>query len=160
MSEKLKNSIFEVLTIPQTLNINNQITTSTKPINLDIIRKLIEYFLKNMLVKEMFTLTLFEILLFKERSILSPTQWVQAVKWFKYSVLKKRENEWLFERIKKQWYSIYSDKFFSWYNLRNSFKISVERYLIDERKKTLKFSGKNYRGSKEICILISWKNLP
>ena len=106
MSEKLKNSIFEVLTIPQTLNINNQITTSTKPINLDIIRKLIEYFLKNMLVKEMFTLTLFEILLFKERSILSPTQWVQAVKWFKYSVLNKRENEWLFERIKKQWYSI------------------------------------------------------
>ena len=43
---------------------------------MDIIRKLIEYFLKNMLVKEMFTLTLFEILLFKERSILSPTQWV------------------------------------------------------------------------------------
>ena len=40
--EKLKNSIFEILIIPQTLNINNWRTTSAKSINLDSIRKLIE----------------------------------------------------------------------------------------------------------------------
>ena len=44
---KLKNSIFEIPIIPQTLNINNQRTTSAESINLDIIKKLIEYSLKN-----------------------------------------------------------------------------------------------------------------
>ena len=44
--EKFKNSIFEIPVIPQTLNISNQRTTSTKSINLDIIRKLITYCLK------------------------------------------------------------------------------------------------------------------
>ena len=39
--KKLKNSIFEIPIIPQTLNINNQRTTSAKSINLVIIRKLI-----------------------------------------------------------------------------------------------------------------------
>lgn len=60
---------------PQTLNINNvRTTTSAKSINLYIIRKLVEYFLKNVRVKSMFTLTVFEMLLFDGRTILSPSQ--------------------------------------------------------------------------------------
>ena len=55
--EKLKNSIFEIPIIPQTLNIN-----------LHIIRKVIKYSLKNVLEKTMYTLTVFEILLFEVRS--------------------------------------------------------------------------------------------
>ena len=43
--EKLKNSSFAIPVIPN-LNINNQRITSTKAINLDIIRKLIKYSLK------------------------------------------------------------------------------------------------------------------
>ena len=61
--EKLKNSLFEILIISQTLNINNYRTTSAKSINLDIIRKLIEYSLKNVLVKAIFSLPVSEILL-------------------------------------------------------------------------------------------------
>ena len=71
---KLKNSIFEIPIIPTSLNINNWTTTSAKSINLHIIRKLIEYFLKNICVKTMFTLPVFEILLFKGRSLLTPAQ--------------------------------------------------------------------------------------
>ena len=55
--EKLKNSIFEIPIIPQTLNIN-----------LHIIRKVIKYSLKNVLEKTMYTLTVFEILLFEVMS--------------------------------------------------------------------------------------------
>ena len=40
---KLKNSIFEIAIIPQTLNINNWRTTRVKSINLHIFRKLIKY---------------------------------------------------------------------------------------------------------------------
>ena len=43
VQEKLKNSIFEILIIPQTLKINNYRTKSVKLINLHIIKKLIEY---------------------------------------------------------------------------------------------------------------------
>ena len=67
LPEKLKNSIFEVPIILQPLNINNQITTSAISISLDIIRKLIEYFLKQVLAKAVFTPTLFEISLFEGR---------------------------------------------------------------------------------------------
>ena len=67
VTEKLKNSIFEIPIIPQASNINNQRSTSANYINLDIIKRLIE---KNVLVKAMFTLTVFEILLFKGRSVL------------------------------------------------------------------------------------------
>ena len=45
--EKLKNSIFVIPIIPQTLNINNLGNTGAKSINLHNIRKLIEYSLKN-----------------------------------------------------------------------------------------------------------------
>ena len=49
--EKLKKSIFEMPIIPQTFNINNLRPTSAKSINLHTIRKLTEYFLKNVRVK-------------------------------------------------------------------------------------------------------------
>ena len=45
VTEKLKNSIFEML-ITQTLNINNLRTTSAKSINVDTIRKLVEFCFK------------------------------------------------------------------------------------------------------------------
>ena len=60
--------------IRQTLNINNFKTTSAKSINLHTIRKLIEYSLKNVRVKAIFTLTAFEILLSKGRWVLSTAQ--------------------------------------------------------------------------------------
>ena len=47
----MKNTIFEIAMIPQTLNIKNYRTKSAKSINLHIIRKLIKYFLKKGLVK-------------------------------------------------------------------------------------------------------------
>ena len=55
--------------IPQTLNINNSRTTRSKSINLYTIRKLIEYSLKKIPIKEMFSLTVFEILMSKGRSV-------------------------------------------------------------------------------------------
>ena len=69
--EKLKNSDFEMPIILQTLN-NNLRTTSAKSINLYTIRKLIEYSLKHVSVKAMFTF--FEVFLFEGRSVLSSTQ--------------------------------------------------------------------------------------
>ena len=47
-----------------------------KSINPDIIRKLIEYFLKKVSAKAMYTLTVTEVLLFERRSVLAPTLWV------------------------------------------------------------------------------------
>ena len=72
--QKIKNSIFEMPIILQTLNINNLRTTSAKSINLHTIRKLIEYSLKKRAAKAMFTLISFEILLSEVRSLLSPAQ--------------------------------------------------------------------------------------
>ena len=73
--EKLKNSIFEMPIIPQTLNTNNSKITIAKSINLHTIRKLIEYSLENVLIKAMFTHTVFEILMSKGRLVLSFAQW-------------------------------------------------------------------------------------
>ena len=53
--------------IPQTLNINNLRTTIAKSVNL-------QYSLKDVRVKAVFTVTVFEILLFEGRSVLSPDQ--------------------------------------------------------------------------------------
>ena len=49
--EKLKNSIFEIPIITQTLNINNLKTTSAKSINLHTIKKLVEYSLRNVVTE-------------------------------------------------------------------------------------------------------------
>ena len=67
---KSKNSIFEFPLIPQTLNISNRRTTRAKSMNLDIIINLIRHSLKNVI----FTLIVFEILLFKRRSVSWPTE--------------------------------------------------------------------------------------
>ena len=72
--QKLKKSIFEMSIISQTLN-NNLRITRAKSINLQTIGKLIEYYLKNVCLKAIFTLTVLKILLFPDRSVLSPTQW-------------------------------------------------------------------------------------
>ena len=55
---KLKNSIFEMPIIPQTLNINNSRTTRAKSINLHTVRNLTEYSLKNAPIKTMLTSTI------------------------------------------------------------------------------------------------------
>ena len=60
--------------IPQTLNINNLRTASAKSINLHAFRKLIKYYLQNVPVKVVFTVTVFEILLYEGRLLLSPAQ--------------------------------------------------------------------------------------
>ena len=65
--KKWRNLIFEIPVILQTLNI--------KSINLDIIRTFIVYSFKNVPVKAIFTLTVFEILLFEGRLIIAPVQW-------------------------------------------------------------------------------------
>ena len=51
-------------TIPQILSINNLRATSAKTITLHTTRKLIKHSLKNVPVKAIFTLTIFEILMF------------------------------------------------------------------------------------------------
>ena len=71
--EKMKNSIFEMSIITQILNINNLRTTSAKN-HLHTNRKLVEYSLKNVPTKAMFTLTAVEILLSEGRSALRPAQ--------------------------------------------------------------------------------------
>ena len=60
--------------IPQTLNVDNLRTTNAKSINLHVIKKFIKYSFKNVPVKAIFTLTIFEMLLFEDRLVLLPTQ--------------------------------------------------------------------------------------
>ena len=60
--------------IPQTLNIYNSRTTRAKSVNLHTIRKLIEYSLKILAIEATFIPTVFEILMSKGRSVISPSQ--------------------------------------------------------------------------------------
>ena len=55
--------------------------------HLDIIRKLIESSLKIVIVKAKFTLTVFEILLFKGRLVVGPTQLVPAGERVNFSII-------------------------------------------------------------------------
>ena len=89
LPEKLKNSIFEMLVIPQTLKINNSRTTRAKSINLHTIRKLIEYSLKKVLIKAMFTPTVFNILMSEVRLVLSPAQRVTGSERANMKLFKK-----------------------------------------------------------------------
>ena len=73
--EILKNLIFKIPIISKISNISNYGTISTNSINLDTNGKLIKYFLRKVLVKPIFTLIIFGILLFVLRTVLSPTQW-------------------------------------------------------------------------------------
>ena len=70
VSEKLENSIFEMLIITQDLNINNLRTRSGNSINLHIIKKLVDYSLKDVAAKVMFIFTVLQILLSEDRSLL------------------------------------------------------------------------------------------
>ena len=83
---KLKNLIFGILIVLQTLNINNKRTTSTCSINLNIIRKFIEYSLKDACLKIVSNLIIFEIFLFDGRPVLAPTKWGTGSKRVRFSV--------------------------------------------------------------------------
>ena len=85
--EKSKNSIFEIPVILQSLNINNQRTTCTKSISLDITGKLIEYSLKKFCKFDVY-FVVFKILLFEGRSVLSPAQRGTGRKRVKIALLK------------------------------------------------------------------------
>ena len=60
--------------IAQNLKINNLRNASAKSISLHTNRELIQYSLKNVPLKAMFTLPVFEILLSEGRPVLSPAQ--------------------------------------------------------------------------------------
>ena len=79
---KSKNSISEISIIPQTLNVNNKRTTSAKSINLDVVSKLNKNknSLKNVSVKAMVILAIFEILLFEGRLLFLPANEIQRAK--------------------------------------------------------------------------------
>ena len=106
--KKLKNSIFEIPIIPQTLNINNQRTTSAKSVNLQIIRKLIEYSLKKVHVKAMFSFSVFEILLFQCRLLLSTALRGTRSERVKFSVQNQKKK-------KKKKKSLTSLRGFEWF---------------------------------------------
>ena len=72
--EKLKTWIFEIPVITQGLNINNLRTTSAKSINLNTIRKLLEYSLKGTGEKTVFILRVSGILRSEGRSVLWAAQ--------------------------------------------------------------------------------------
>ena len=73
--EKFKNLIFKIPIFPQTLNINNQRTTSAKSINVNI-----------------FTDTVFEIFVFEIRSVLWAAQRGTGSETVKFSVKNKKKS--------------------------------------------------------------------
>ena len=99
--EKLKNTIFEIPIVLQTLKIYNYRTASAKPVNLDIIRKFIKCFLKNVTMKTMFYLTVLEILLFKGRSVLGPALWVPRSERVTFLVINQQYVWILLELLEK-----------------------------------------------------------
>ena len=91
--KKLKNSIFEMPILTQTLNTNNVRTISAKSINLHTIGKLIEYSLKIFLAKAMFFLSVIARLLSKSRLVLWPTQRCKGWRSVKFLVKKQKNIE-------------------------------------------------------------------
>ena len=81
--------------ISQILNINNFRTKSAKSINLHTIRNVIQYLFKNVSLKAMLTLTIFDIPLFKGGLVLLPTQESTSSKRVKVS-LKNQKDIWIF----------------------------------------------------------------
>ena len=99
--EKLKKQIFEILTISQILNINSLRATSTKSISLHTIRKLVEYYLKNVTVKAMLFLTQKKL---EDRSVLSPFQWSAGSKTVKvFQIMLKLLEKWLTYKLRRFW---------------------------------------------------------
>ena len=86
----MKNKIFEITIILQTLNIKNWNTTGGKFFCLDIINNLFKYFLESAGVEIMFTITVFEMYLVKRRSVLQPEQQVLERKKVQFSVKQQK----------------------------------------------------------------------
>ena len=82
-------------------NINPR-TTRAKSINLHTIRKLIEYSLKNVLVKAIFTPSVFEILMHEGRSVLTAAQRGTRNEGVKVSV-KKQKNILNLLKLLEKW---------------------------------------------------------
>ena len=87
----MQKSIFEITIVPQTLNINNLRAPSEKSVNVDIIRKLIEYSLENINVKTTFSFTVLKILLFRGRFVLAPALHGAGSKRLTFSVKKLKK---------------------------------------------------------------------
>ena len=101
IQEKLKNLIFKMSIITQTLNINNLRTTSANSISLHNIKDCVEYSLKNVVAKALFVLTILEILLSKGRSVLWPAQRRTGSKGVKVSVKDQKTIENLLRFLEK-----------------------------------------------------------
>ena len=135
LPEKLKNSIYEMPIIPQTLNINNLRTTNAKSINLNTIRKLIKYSLKKIRVKAMFTTTIFEMLLFVGKTVLSPTQRdtgservnVPVKNQKNLQILLKLLEKWLAYKLMKFWVVFHC----FWFYLTLSLPKKLEKLICE-----------------------------
>ena len=127
--EKFLKLVFEMPMIPKTWNINNVRTKSSKTINWYTIRKLLQYFLKNFLVKAIFTLSVFEILLFQGRLVLSPTQQGTGSVRLKVSVKNQKHIQILLKLLEKNWITSLGDPewFLSFIDFVNLFSTRMTR---------------------------------
>ena len=97
LHEKLKNSIFEILIIPQTLNFNNYRTTRANCISLESLSN-------TRRVNGMFTSTVFKILLFDSRLVLVPAQWGTESKRVKYFYINAAYSDFINKSIFCTWF--------------------------------------------------------
>ena len=86
----------EIPIITQILNISNLRTTSVNFITLHILKRIFYYYLKNGVVKSLFTVTVFRILVFEVRLVLGYAERVLGRERVKYSV--KNESKIGFSR--------------------------------------------------------------
>lgn len=101
--EKVKNSVFENPIISQTLSIKNYIKIkNVETISLHIIRNIMKKYFKMLLVETMFTLTVFQILLFEVFLVLRPTQRFPGIKLVKFN-WKTKKNVRLLVVFLKKW---------------------------------------------------------
>ena len=113
--KKFKKFIFEIPRIAQVLNINNLRTTSAMSINLQTIRKLIEYSLEIVLVKTMFTLTVFEILLSQGRSVLWPPSKSLGAKGLKFQWKTRKIFGICWNCLNSDWFTSFGG--FEWFSI-------------------------------------------
>ena len=135
--EKLKNSIFENPIIPLSLNIKNYTgkIQSAKTIGPHVIRDLIKFSIKFFFVGTIFTLKVFQILLFKGSSVLRPSQRFLGRKVLFLKFLKY----WLSYKLRGFWTALLLFFFFWFYltlsvleKLKNLiFKISLISQTLD-----------------------------
>ena len=111
----MKNSIFEIPVVPQTLNINNCRTTSAKSITWISLGSLSNILLKKCWVKAMFTFTTFEIFLFGGRLVLSAAQWGTESERLKISV-KNQKTIWLLLKLLEKWLTYKVTRFWMVFN--------------------------------------------